>query len=82
MAASAQDRLVLATLRRDGRSLDDWFLVGECPCFWSRDDDVGDWLTSDDSLYAAVRGYLRRYGAPAYESHAAAAKARRTSRST
>ena len=72
--ASADDRLVLATLTRDGRSVADWFLVGECPCFRSRYGDIGDWLTSDNRLYNAVRSYLRRVGAPEYESHAAAAQ--------
>jgi hypothetical protein len=72
------DARCVAYLTHDGQSVADWFLIGDCPCFWSRYGDIGDWLTSDDRLYTAVRDYLRRHGAPVYESHAEAAKAGRT----
>ena len=71
---NAEERLVVATLIRDGRAVTDWFLVGECVCFRGQHGDIGNWLTSDHRLYVAVRSYLRRTGAPEYESHAESRK--------
>jgi hypothetical protein len=68
----------VASLTRDGRSVADWFFIDDCPCFWSRDGDIGNWLTSDNWLFSAILDYLRRHGAPAYESLAEARRARPT----
>ncbi len=70
------DKLIVAHLTHDKRSVSDWFLVGDCVCFWSQQGDIGDWLTSDDRLYHLVRDYLRRIGAPVYESHSEARRTR------
>jgi translation initiation factor IF-1 len=70
------DRWIVSHLTRDGRSVSDWFLIGECVLFWTRHGDIGSWLTSDDGFYRAVRDYLRRISAPVYESSAEAIRSR------
>ena len=64
------DELVIATLTQDGREVSDWFFIGESICFWGRYGDIGDWLTSDDRLSAALESYLHRMAAPVFESAA------------
>jgi len=76
MVADALDKLVFATLTRGGRAVSDWFFIEECICFWGPHGDIGDWLTSDDRLYAAVRAYLRRAGALTFGSPAEAMTSR------
>jgi hypothetical protein len=66
------DRLVVATLTRNKRSVADWFFIGDSIHFRGPHGDIGDWLTSDDRLFHAVRDYLRRIGAPVYQSSAEA----------
>jgi translation initiation factor IF-1 len=76
------DKLIVAHLTQDKRSVSDWFLIGDCVCFWSRHGDIGEWLTSDNRLSSLVRDYLRRIGAPVYESGSEARRVRPEPRAT
>src|SRR5436305_1778921 len=60
------DAYAVAHLTLDGRAVGDWFFIEDCPSFWTRHGDIGNWLTSDNRLYRAVCDYLRRYGVPVY----------------
>jgi translation initiation factor IF-1 len=74
------DAWCVAYLTRDGREVADWFLVGGLICFWGRHGDRGELLSSDDRWYGQLRDYLRRVGAPEYQSLAEEVAASRTRR--
>jgi hypothetical protein len=66
---------IVATLTRNKRSVSDWFLVGDLVCFRDRRyGDIGELLSSDGLWYAAIRAYLRRIGAPEFDSLTEAAR--------
>jgi hypothetical protein len=70
------EKRIVAELTHGKRSVSDWFLVAGLPCYWDRFGDPAVRLYSDGALYAAIQAYLRRLGAPEYESFEAAERSR------
>jgi translation initiation factor IF-1 len=69
------DERLVEYLCFQGKSSTDWFLLGDMPCFWSGEGGIGHLLTSDNQFYAALCDYLKRSGAPIFESYAEAENA-------
>lgn len=61
-------RLIDERIRADGPNATGYFLVGDVICFWSRA-MIGEFLTSEDQLFAEMTRQLIEGGCRVFASH-------------